>query len=91
MIEAVNLQKPYRKFLAVKDISFTVRPGEVYGLLGPNGAGKTTTLRMLATLLKPTSGSAKVAGFDVVRDSLSVRRNLGIVNGGMRVYDNFNG
>lgn len=91
MIEVSDLRKTYRKLEAVKGVSFVVRPGEVYGLLGPNGAGKTTTLRMLATLLKPTSGRAKVAGFDVVRDSLSVRRNLGIVNGGMRVYDKLTG
>ncbi|MCX7802068.1 MAG: ATP-binding cassette domain-containing protein, partial [Meiothermus ruber] len=87
MIEAINLQKSYQKTQAVRGISFRVQPGEVYGLLGPNGAGKTTTLRMLATLLKPTGGSAKVAGFDVLRQPLEGRRNLGIVNGGMKVYD----
>lgn len=75
----------------VGGISFAVRPGEVYGLLGPNGAGKTTTLRILATLLKPTGGSARVASFDVERQSLEVRRNLGIVNGGMKVYDKLTG
>ncbi|RDI95786.1 ATP-binding cassette domain-containing protein [Meiothermus sp. QL-1] len=91
MIEAIELQKSYRKFQAVCGVSFTVQPGEVYGLLGPNGAGKTTTLRMLATLLRPTGGSARVAGFDVKRQSLEVRRNLGIVNGGMRVYDKLTG
>ncbi len=91
MIEVVRIEKAYRKFQAVRGISFEVRPGEVYGLLGPNGAGKTTTLRMLATLLRPTAGSARVAGFDVVRQSLEVRRNLGIVNGGMKVYDKLTG
>jgi sodium transport system ATP-binding protein len=91
MIEALNLQKTYRRFKAVDGITFSVGPGEVYGLLGPNGAGKTTTLRMLATLLKPHGGSARVAGFDVVRQSLEVRRNLGIVNGGMKVYDRLTG
>ncbi|MCL6530732.1 MAG: ATP-binding cassette domain-containing protein [Meiothermus ruber] len=91
MIEAINLQKSYQKTQAVRGISFRVQPGEVYGLLGPNGAGKTTTLRMLATLLKPTGGSAKVAGFDVLRQPLEVRRNLGIVNGGMKVYDKLTG
>ncbi len=91
MIEVLELQKAYRKFPAVRGISFTVQPGEVYGLLGPNGAGKTTTLRMLATLLRPTGGSARVAGFDVQRHSLEVRRNLGIVNGGMKVYDKLTG
>ncbi|WP_337870290.1 ATP-binding cassette domain-containing protein [Meiothermus sp.] len=91
MIEVVNLQKSYQKTQAVRGISFRVQPGEVYGLLGPNGAGKTTTLRMLATLLKPTGGSAKVAGFDVLRQTLEARRNLGIVNGGMKVYDKLTG
>lgn len=91
MIEVVQIEKAYRKFQAVRGISFEVRPGEVYGLLGPNGAGKTTALRILATLLKPTAGSARVAGFDVVRQSLEVRRKLGIVNGGMKVYDKLTG
>ncbi|MEJ2720233.1 MAG: ATP-binding cassette domain-containing protein, partial [bacterium] len=53
---------------AVAGVSFTCRPGRIFSLLGPNGAGKTTTLRMIATLLKPTSGSIKVAGYDVVKD-----------------------
>lgn len=91
MVEVMGLQKSYKVFRAVKQVSFLVKPGEVYGLLGPNGAGKTTTLRMLATLLKPTAGTAQVAGFDIVRQSLEVRRNLGIVNGGMRVYERLTG
>lgn len=91
MVEVRNIQKSYKVFQAVKGVSFSVQPGEVYGLLGPNGAGKTTTLRILATLLKPTGGKARVAGFDVERQSLEVRRNLGIVNGGMKVYDKLTG
>lgn len=91
MVKLVNLQKTYRGIQAVKGLTFSVEPGGVYGLLGPNGAGKTTTLRMLATLLKPTAGTAYVAGFDVLQQPLEVRRNLGIVNGGMRVYDRLTG
>ena len=91
VVEVTNLQKSYKAFQAVKGVSFSVPAGEIYGLLGPNGAGKTTTLRVLATLLKPTGGSAKVAGFDTVAQSLEVRRNLGIVNGGMKVYDKLTG
>lgn len=91
MVEVEDLSKSYKNFQAVKSLSFVVQPGEVYGLLGPNGAGKTTTLRMLATLLKPTSGTARVAGFDVQKQPLEVRRNLGIVNGGMQVYEKLTG
>ncbi len=91
MVDVQSIKKSYRAFQAVKGVSFRVQPGEVYGLLGPNGAGKTTTLRILATLLKPTAGSARVADFDVERQSLEVRRNLGIVNGGMKVYDKLTG
>jgi sodium transport system ATP-binding protein len=91
VVQVKHIQKSYKSFQAVRGISFAVQPGEVYGLLGPNGAGKTTTLRMLATLLKPTGGSARVAGFDVQTQSLEVRRNLGIVNGGMKVYEKLTG
>ena len=82
MIEARHLTKTFRdkrrgEIRAADDISFHVSPGQIYGLLGANGAGKTTTLRLLATLLKPTGGSATVAGFDVARDSLEVRRRIG--------------
>lgn len=69
---------------AVKGISFEVGFGELFGLVGPNGAGKTTTIKMLTTLLTPTSGSAKVLGFDVVRDVMKIRRNIGIIFGGER-------
>ena len=64
---------------ALRGISFSVRPGEVFGLLGPNGAGKTTTIRVLTTLLRPTDGSAAVAGHDVVRQGLAVRQAIGYV------------
>ena len=92
MVTVQGLSKKYagNKF-AVQDLSFEARDGEIYGLLGPNGAGKTTTLRMLATLLEPTSGSASVAGFDIRTQSEQVRRNIGVVNGGMGLYDRLTG
>ncbi|RIH80707.1 ABC transporter ATP-binding protein NatA [Calidithermus terrae] len=91
MVEATGLSKNYKDFKAVESLSFRVDHGEVYGLLGPNGAGKTTTLRMLATLLAPSSGTATVAGHDIRKQPLEVRRNLGIVNGGMQVYERLTG
>lgn len=91
MIEVTGLTKAYGQRLAVQDLTFQVAPGEVYALLGPNGAGKTTTLRVLSTLIRPTQGRIRVAGFDVVQDPLEVRRRLGLVNGGMRVYDRLTG
>jgi sodium transport system ATP-binding protein len=72
--------------LAVDNISFEVRAGEVFGLLGPNGAGKTTTLRMLATLLKPSSGTATLNGFDIVREPEKVREQIGFLSGDMGLY-----
>jgi len=71
---------------AVDGISFDARKGEIFGLLGPNGAGKTTTLRMLATLLKPTSGGATLEGFDVVREPAQVRARIGFLTGDMGLY-----
>ncbi|MBX6350783.1 MAG: ABC transporter ATP-binding protein [Clostridia bacterium] len=75
---------PTSPFPAVRDVTFEVRPGEIFGLLGPNGAGKSTTIRVIATLLLPTGGRAYVAGYDVVRHPASVRRRLGAVLTGDR-------
>ena len=77
MIEVQQLTKDYGTVVAVQDLSFEVGRGEIVGFLGPNGAGKSTTLRILAGFLGPTSGSARVAGFDVVRHSLAARRRIG--------------
>jgi ABC-2 type transport system ATP-binding protein len=71
-------------FVAVDQVSFAIRQGEIFGLLGPNGAGKTTTIKMLCTLLEPSSGSATVCGYDVVRQADQVRQNLGAVLTGER-------
>jgi ABC-2 type transport system ATP-binding protein len=79
MIDARRLYCRYGTLLAVTDVSFEVAEGEVFGLLGPNGAGKTTTINMLCTLLRPTSGQARVNGFDVVRQRGDVRRSIGLV------------
>ena len=79
IIEVKNLSRHFGTLKAVDGISFHVNEGEIFGLLGPNGAGKTTTIKMLTTILKPTSGDAKVAGFDIKGDQRDVRSNIGIV------------
>jgi ABC-2 type transport system ATP-binding protein len=79
VIETHQLTKAYNSFKAVDDLSITVESGEIFGLLGPNGAGKTTTISMLCTILKPTSGTAKINGFDVIKQANQVRRSIGIV------------
>ncbi len=79
MIEAVALAKQFKQFDAVKNVTFHANAGEVFGLLGPNGAGKTTTLRMLATIITPTSGTATVSGYDVRTQKDEVRSRLGIL------------
>jgi ABC-2 type transport system ATP-binding protein len=78
-IEIVNLTKKYDKLTAVDEVSLTIQKGEIFGLLGPNGAGKTTILMMLSSLLKPTSGSAYVNGFDVHTQASKVRASIGMV------------
>ena len=78
-IDVRNIVKQFGQFTAVKGISFTVEDGEIFGLLGPNGAGKSTLIRMLVTLLPPTSGTAIVNGFDVVKQSDGVRRSIGVI------------
>ncbi|MHB1708576.1 MAG: ATP-binding cassette domain-containing protein [Thermoplasmataceae archaeon] len=79
-IETKNLTKIYGGHLkAVDALNIDVEDGEIYGLLGPNGAGKTTTIKMLTTSTPPTSGTAKVAGYDIIRESLKVRREIGVV------------
>jgi ABC-2 type transport system ATP-binding protein len=78
-IEVRGLKKNYDEVEAVRGVEFAVATGEVFGFLGPNGAGKTTTINMLCTLVRPTAGSASVAGYDVVRQRDEVRRNIGLV------------
>ncbi|MEM0311519.1 MAG: ATP-binding cassette domain-containing protein [Ignisphaera sp.] len=86
-----NLVKRYGPVEAVRGISFQVRRGEIFGFLGPNGAGKTTTIHILATLLKPTSGKALVAGYDVVSEPDRVRKSIGIVFQDPSLDDNLTG
>jgi ABC-2 type transport system ATP-binding protein len=78
-IDVRDLRKTYGEIDAVRGVTFDVAPGEIFGFLGPNGAGKTTTINMLCTLAKPTGGSARVAGHDVVTERDDVRRNIGLV------------
>ena len=87
MIETINLTKNFGELTAVDHISFNVKKGEIFGLLGPNGAGKTTTIRMLATLTKPTEGTAKIGGYDVLKDDNKVRELVGLVSEKIIMYD----
>jgi sodium transport system ATP-binding protein len=91
MIEALHLVKRFRDrkrgtVCAVNGVSFSCRPGEIYGLLGANGAGKTTTLRMLATILAPSEGTAIVAGYDVAKDPQKVRSLVGFLSTATALY-----
>ena len=85
-VEAENLEKRFRRYHAVRGVSFRCYAGEVFGLLGPNGAGKTTTIRMLTTILRPTAGTARVAGHDVVKDPAAVRRVIGVLPENAGIY-----
>jgi sodium transport system ATP-binding protein len=92
MIHVENLTKSFRdlrrgQVMAVDNVSFDAHPGEVFGLLGPNGAGKTTTMRILCTVLKPTSGVARLAGFDVVEQASQVRQHIGFLSASTAIYD----
>lgn len=79
MIELIGLTKQFNDFTAVDGVTLSVPPGEILALLGPNGAGKTTTVRMLAAILRPTAGTARVAGFSVVDEPREVRRRVGVL------------
>jgi len=79
MIEVENLIKKFNGLVAVDDVSFSVQKGEIFAFLGPNGAGKTTTIRMLTTLLKPTSGKIRINGYDPLKDQFEARKSFGIV------------
>lgn len=85
-IEIHNLSKSYGKVQALKNVSFEVRRGELFGLIGPDGAGKTTLFRLLATLLNPDSGSAVLDGFDIVKDYQAVRSRVGYMPGRFSLY-----
>jgi ABC-2 type transport system ATP-binding protein len=87
MIEVDKLTKTYGHFKAVSEISFSATQGDIVGFLGPNGAGKTTSIRMLSTFLPPSSGTAKIAGFDIVSESDEVRKNIGYLPENPPLYE----
>jgi ABC-2 type transport system ATP-binding protein len=87
VIKVENLVKKFGTFVAVDNISFEVNRGEIFGFLGANGAGKTTAMKMLCGLSKPTSGHASVAGFDIVRQTESVKRNIGYMSQKFSLYE----
>jgi ABC-2 type transport system ATP-binding protein len=87
MLEVHHLRKEYRNLVAVKDLSFELEQGDIFGFIGPNGAGKTTTIKILATLLRPSAGRAMIDGIDVVRDPEAVRGIIGYMPDFFGVYD----
>ncbi len=87
VVEVHDLVKRFGTFTAVAGISFAVRRGEIFGFLGPNGAGKSTTIRMLCGLLAPTSGSGRVAGFDIVRETEQIKTRIGYMSQKFSLYD----
>jgi len=94
ILETQSLTKRFKTLTAVDDFSITIEPGEMFGLVGPNGAGKTTVIKMLTTILKPNSGNAVVASYDIIRHSAQVRRVIGYVpqmlsaDGSLTAYEN---
>lgn len=87
MIEVTGLSKTFGTFTAVRDLSFSVRPGEVLGLVGPNGAGKTTTLRAIAGIIPPTTGRVRLAGYDLATEPLAAKRTLAFFTDEPRLFD----
>ena len=86
MIEVESLTKQYGPVTAIRDVSFDVAPGQIVGFLGPNGAGKSTTMRILSCFMPATTGRARVAGYDVFRDSMEVRRRIGYLPENVPLY-----
>ena len=86
-VEVINLTKRFGDFTAVDGVTFNIQRGEIFGFLGPNGAGKTTTIRMLLGLLRPTDGRATVLGYDIVRQSEEIRRNIGYMSQRFSLYN----
>jgi ABC-2 type transport system ATP-binding protein len=86
-VEAIELSKAFGNFVAVDHVSFTVPKGQIFGFLGPNGAGKTTTIRMLLGLLQPTSGTATVLGFDIVKQTEEIRKRIGYMSQKFSLYN----
>jgi ABC-2 type transport system ATP-binding protein len=87
MITVTNFSKQYQGFTAVKNLSFSVEPGQILGLVGPNGAGKTTTLRTLCGIIPPTSGQLLVAGHDIVQAAIAAKQNIGYIPDDPRLFD----
>jgi ABC-2 type transport system ATP-binding protein len=87
VIQVENLSKLFGDFAAVNNISFHVKPGEIFGFLGANGAGKTTAMKMLIGISSPTSGKATVAGFDVYKEAESIKKNIGYMSQKFALYD----
>lgn len=87
MLEVKSLQKSYGELEAVKNVSFSLKPGDIFGFIGSNGAGKTTTIRMIATLLEPTSGTAVLNGVDVLKDPMTIRKMIGYMPDFFGLYD----
>lgn len=86
-VETIGLTKQFDKKLAVDNLDLQVAPGEFFGFLGPNGAGKSTTIKMLVGLLRPTSGTARIAGYDVWQEPLGAKQQLGVLPEGLNLYE----
>src|SRR5205809_1514895 len=91
LLVAENLTKDYGSFRALAGLNLSLAPGEVFGLLGPNGSGKTTALRLLLGFLRPTQGTALIAGFDCWAQSLEARKRVAYLPGELRLYENMTG
>src|SRR6184192_3433983 len=91
LLRTEHLTKDYGRFRALDDVNLEIGPGEVFGLLGPNGSGKSTALRLLLGFLRPTSGSARIAGLDCWHDSVEVRRRVAYLPGELRLYETMTG
>src|SRR5262245_24842094 len=86
-VEVANLTRTFGEFVAVDHISFRVREGQIFGFLGPNGAGKSTTIRMLTGILAPTSGSGRVAGFNMRAERLQIKQSIGYMSQKFSLYE----